>query len=93
MAAAVEAIAERKLGPGGPFHPDTPGAWTDSPGVRGRAQVHDQAMMVLRRIFGSLAENAGVSRLSLAHCRRCSSPRGRMVTVDDAGGAHWVLIQ
>ena len=43
MAAAVEAFAERKFGPGGPFHPDTPGAWTDSPGVRGKAQVHDQA--------------------------------------------------
>jgi hypothetical protein len=43
MAAAVEAFAERKFGPGGPFHPDTPGAWTDSPGVRGSAQVHDQA--------------------------------------------------
>jgi hypothetical protein len=42
MAAAVEAFAERKFGPGGPFHPDTPGAWTDSPGVRGSAQVHDQ---------------------------------------------------
>jgi hypothetical protein len=43
MAAAVEAFAERKFGPGGPFHPQTPGAWTDSPGVRGSAQVHDQA--------------------------------------------------
>ena len=43
MAAAVEAFAERKFGPGGPFHPDTPGAWSDSPGVRGGAQVHDQA--------------------------------------------------
>jgi hypothetical protein len=43
MAAAVEAFAERKFGPGGPFHPDTPGAWTDSPRVRGSAQVHDQA--------------------------------------------------
>lgn len=40
MAAAVEAFADRKFGPGGPFHPDTPGAWTDSPGVRGSAQVH-----------------------------------------------------
>src|ERR671918_1327339 len=40
MAAAVEAFAERKFGPGGPFHRDTPGAWTDSPGVRGSAQVH-----------------------------------------------------
>jgi hypothetical protein len=43
MAAAVEAFAERKFGEGGPFHPQTPGAWSDSPGVRGSAQVHDQA--------------------------------------------------
>jgi hypothetical protein len=41
MAAAVEAFAERKFGPGGPFNRDTPGAWTDSPGARGSAQVHD----------------------------------------------------
>jgi hypothetical protein len=43
MAAAVEAFAERKFGPGGPFNPGTPGAWSDSPGVRGSAQVHDEA--------------------------------------------------
>jgi len=42
MGAAVEAFAERKFGPGGPFNRDTPGAWTDSPGVRGSAQVHDE---------------------------------------------------
>ncbi|MFL5841105.1 MAG: hypothetical protein ACJ77Z_11720 [Thermoleophilaceae bacterium] len=41
MAAAVEAFAERKYGPGGPFSRDTPGAWSDSPGFRGSAQVHD----------------------------------------------------
>jgi hypothetical protein len=41
MAAAVEAFAERKYGPKGPFNRDTPGAWTDSSGVRGSAQVHD----------------------------------------------------
>ncbi|WP_233576182.1 hypothetical protein [Saccharopolyspora rhizosphaerae] len=41
MRAAVEAFAERKFGPGGPFHRDTPGAWSDSPGFRGSAQVHD----------------------------------------------------
>jgi hypothetical protein len=35
MAATVEAFAQRKFGPGGPFHPHTPGAWSDSPGVRG----------------------------------------------------------
>ncbi|HEX2314186.1 MAG TPA: hypothetical protein VHJ17_10645 [Thermomonospora sp.] len=42
MAAAVEAFAERKFGEGGPFHPRTPGPWTDSPGFRGSAQVHDE---------------------------------------------------
>jgi hypothetical protein len=41
MAAAVEAFAQRKFGPGGPFNRDTPGAWSDSPGFRGSAQVHD----------------------------------------------------
>jgi hypothetical protein len=42
MAAAVEAFAERKYGVGGPFHRDTPGAWSDSPGFRGSAHVHDE---------------------------------------------------
>jgi hypothetical protein len=41
MRAAVEAVCQRKFGPGGPFHPDTPGPWKDSPGVRSAAQVHD----------------------------------------------------
>ncbi|WP_395474563.1 hypothetical protein [Saccharopolyspora spinosa] len=41
MAAAVEAFAQRKFGPGGPFHRNTPGAWTDTPRVRGSALVHD----------------------------------------------------
>jgi hypothetical protein len=40
MSAAVEAFAQRKFGPGGPYHRDTAGAWSDSPGVRGSAQVH-----------------------------------------------------
>lgn len=43
MRAAVDAFAERKFGPGGPFHAHTPGAWTDSPGFRGSALVHDDA--------------------------------------------------
>jgi hypothetical protein len=42
MRAAVEALCERKFGPGGPFHPDTPGPWKDSRAVRGSAQVHDE---------------------------------------------------
>jgi hypothetical protein len=41
MAAAVEAFARRKFGPGGPFNRETPGAWSDSAGFRGSAQVHD----------------------------------------------------
>lgn len=42
MRAAVDAVCERKFGPGGPFHPDTPGPWKDSRAVRGAAQVHDE---------------------------------------------------
>jgi hypothetical protein len=42
IASAVEAFAERKFGPGGPFNRDTPGTWSDSPGFRGSAQVHDE---------------------------------------------------
>jgi hypothetical protein len=40
MRAAVEAFAQRKFGPGGPFHPDTQGPWKESARVRGSAQVH-----------------------------------------------------
>jgi hypothetical protein len=42
MGAAVEAFAQRKFGSGGPFNPATPGAWRDSPRVRGSAQIHDE---------------------------------------------------
>ena len=42
MRAAVDAVCERKFGPGGPFHPDTPGPWKDSLKVRSAAQVHDE---------------------------------------------------
>src|SRR6202020_1759861 len=36
MFAATDALMQRKFGPGGPFHPDTPGPWNDSPRVRSR---------------------------------------------------------
>jgi hypothetical protein len=39
---AVEALCERKFGPGGAFHPETPGPWKDSPGVRSAAQVRSE---------------------------------------------------
>ncbi|HZB08103.1 MAG TPA: hypothetical protein VE525_03200 [Rubrobacter sp.] len=42
MRAAVEAFAERKFGPGGPFNPDTPGPWKESTRVRESAQVHSE---------------------------------------------------
>ena len=42
MGDAVEAFTERKFGPGGPFHPDTPGPWADSRGVRSQAAPHTQ---------------------------------------------------
>lgn len=42
MRAAVDALCERKFGPGGPFHPDTPGPWKDSRKVRSAAQGHDE---------------------------------------------------
>ncbi len=42
MRDAVEAVCKRKFGPGGPFHPDTPGPWKDSRKVRSAAQVYDE---------------------------------------------------
>lgn len=42
MRAAVEALAERKFGPGGPFHPETPGPWKDTRRVRTAAQVYTE---------------------------------------------------
>ncbi len=42
MRAAVDALCRRKFGPGGPFHPDTPGPWKESARVRGSAQVHSE---------------------------------------------------
>lgn len=42
MRAAVEALCEQKFGPGGPFHPETPGPWKDSAQVRAAAQIHGE---------------------------------------------------
>jgi hypothetical protein len=42
MLAAVEALCERKFGPGGPFHPDTPGPWKESRKIRSAALVHSE---------------------------------------------------
>jgi hypothetical protein len=42
MRAAVEAVCERKFGPGGPFHPETPGPWKDSARIRSAAQPHSE---------------------------------------------------
>ena len=42
MREAVEAVAQRKFGTGGPYHPNTPGPWKDSARVRGAARPHDE---------------------------------------------------
>jgi hypothetical protein len=42
MRAAVEALCQRKFGPGGPFHADTPGPWKDSGKIRSAAPVHSE---------------------------------------------------
>ncbi|SNB46896.1 hypothetical protein [Geobacter sp. DSM 9736] len=42
MRNAVEAVCLRKFGPGGPFHPETPGPWKESAKVRSAAQVHSE---------------------------------------------------
>jgi hypothetical protein len=42
MRVAVEEIQKRKFGPGGPFHPETPGPWKDPVKVRSAAQVHSE---------------------------------------------------
>jgi hypothetical protein len=40
MADAVEAFAQRKFGVGGPYHPDTPGAWNESSLIRSSAEPY-----------------------------------------------------
>ncbi len=44
---AVERYAERKFGPGGPFHPRTGGPWRDTAGVRGSAAPYDARFLRL----------------------------------------------
>lgn len=43
MHAAVEALCQRKFGPGGPFHANTAGPWKDSEKVRSAALPHSEA--------------------------------------------------
>lgn len=42
MAAAVEAVCDRKFGEGGPFHPETPGPWKNDRQVRSAAERHHE---------------------------------------------------
>ncbi|MGQ0669061.1 MAG: hypothetical protein ACT4PO_05235 [Actinomycetota bacterium] len=42
MRAAVESVAMRKFGSGGPYHGDTPGPWKDTRTVRSSVLVHDE---------------------------------------------------
>jgi hypothetical protein len=41
---AVDAICDRKFGPGGLFHPETPGPWKHSKKMCSAAQVHDESL-------------------------------------------------
>jgi hypothetical protein len=41
VAAGVEKFVARRYGPGGPFHPETPGPWADTPKVRSSALPPD----------------------------------------------------
>jgi hypothetical protein len=41
MAAATEAIVQRKFGPGGPYNPETSGPYRDNAAIRGSGKVHD----------------------------------------------------
>lgn len=45
MRAAVEAVVQRKLGPGGPFNLETPGPYRDNAKVRGSAAGHNEAFI------------------------------------------------
>lgn len=47
MRQVVEALAERKFGPGGPFNTGTPGPWKDSEKVRSAAAPFDEEFMEL----------------------------------------------
>ena len=42
MREAVQRVVARKFGPGGPFHPDTPGPWKDTRAVRSAASPHGE---------------------------------------------------
>jgi hypothetical protein len=42
MRAAVEALTERKFGPGGVYNPETPGPWSESDRIRGAAQPYTE---------------------------------------------------
>jgi hypothetical protein len=77
-----------RSGPGGPFHPGTPGAWTGSPRVRGSAQIHDQAFKacvarqaqyVFDTFYDRFFEPGAYLRTHAEHMRRwhhSAEPRG-----------------
>lgn len=50
MRGVVEALADRKFGPGGPYNPDTAGAWKNSKKVRGAAAPFDDEFLELLTI-------------------------------------------
>ncbi|MGH3402067.1 MAG: hypothetical protein ACRDRJ_06035 [Streptosporangiaceae bacterium] len=58
LAAAVRGYVDRKFGPGGPFHPDTPGPWTESAAVRASAAPHDDRFIELLTLEAAYIDEA-----------------------------------
>jgi hypothetical protein len=52
MKEAVRAVVERKFGKGGPFHPDTPGAWKDTQKIRKSAAPHTEEFIECVTLMG-----------------------------------------
>jgi hypothetical protein len=64
MRAAVDALAARKFGAGGPFHADTPGAWKDSAAIRASAkpwtdEFRDMVALQAQYIFDTFGKFPG----------------------------------
>ncbi len=57
MGDAVEAFVRRKFGPGGPFHPDTPGPWAATRQVRSAAAPHTQQFKDLLTLIATYIDD------------------------------------
>ncbi|SBW22601.1 hypothetical protein FDG2_2860 [Candidatus Protofrankia californiensis] len=72
IATAVRMFAERKYATGGPFHPDTPGPWRETPAVRSAASRHDQRFLDLFTLEATYIDDTFGHR---RHLRQTPQPR------------------